>query len=155
MRTVILANPIASGVHGVVVASCSTIAASRGFTRLALGHHADDVAETTLLNLFYHGTLDTILPTRTFFEGEFNVVRPMFYLREKDLVRYAKLAGFSTVTCNCRYAVEGKRRVMKRLVNEMRKESRHLHQNLWNAAKKWHNAFGDRKLHAYERDREE
>ncbi|MCD6308555.1 MAG: tRNA 2-thiocytidine biosynthesis protein TtcA [Candidatus Latescibacteria bacterium] len=118
--------------------------AEHGYNRLAFGHHYDDVAETTLLNLFFHGNLDTILPMRDFFDGSFTVIRPLFYLREKDLVRYAKMAGFETSSCACPNGENGKRPVMKRLVRSLTKESRLLHANLWRASRIWHETVGDR-----------
>jgi len=118
-----------------------------GATKLALGHHADDVAETTLLNLVYHGTLETMLPRRSFFDGKFDVVRPLFYIRENDLARYARMAGFDTSTCACPNEDTSKRAVMKDVLRGLRKEARQLNSNLWKAAKSWHDAYGDLPLH--------
>ncbi len=119
----------------------------KGCNKLAFGHHADDVAETTLMNLFYHGHLETILPTRTFFDGKFDVIRPLFYVREKDLAYYSRLAGFETGTCSCPNEDTSKRKMAKDLVRSLTKEARQLHENLRNASLKWHDAFDDRPLH--------
>ena len=124
----------------------------KGYTKLALGHHADDVAETTLLNLIYHGTLETIIPQRAFFDGKFDVIRPLFYVRERELVKFAELAGFISSTCTCSRAEDSKRRVMKQFVRDLTKQSRHLHANLWNAARAWREAFGDHPLHPNPRE---
>lgn len=118
-----------------------------GCNKLAFGHHSDDVAETTLLNLVYHGNLETILPTRSFFDGKFDVIRPLFYVREKDLAYYSKLAGFETGTCVCPNDDSGKRKMMKEVVRGLTKEARNLHVNLTNASLKWHEVFDDRPLH--------
>ena len=107
----------------------------RGYTRLALGHHSDDVAETTLMNLFYHGTLETMIPSRSFYDGKFDLIRPLFYVREKDTAMLARMAGFATHTCTCAIGDESKRRVMKETVREMKKDAKYLHQNLWKAAR--------------------
>ncbi len=123
-----------------------------GYTKLALAHHFDDVAETTLLNLVYHANLETMLPKRAFFDGKFNLIRPLFYLRERELVRLAKLAGFTTKTCDCEYAKLGKRKIMKELIRTLSKESKYLHHNLWRASKEWWEAFGDRPLHSNPRE---
>jgi tRNA 2-thiocytidine biosynthesis protein TtcA len=124
---------------------------SGGWTRLALAHHFDDVAETTLLNLIYHGTLETMLPSRVFFDGAFTLIRPLFYVRERDLVRYARLADFDTASCICPNADLSKRLRMKQLVRELVKESPLLHPNLWRAARLWWEAYGDRPLHKKEK----
>ena len=118
-----------------------------GWTKLALAHHADDVAETTLLNLIYHGTLETMLPSRVFFDGAFTLIRPLFYVHERDLVRYAALADFRTASCVCPNADRNKRRRMKQFVRDLSKESALLHPNLWRAARLWWEAYGDRPLH--------
>ncbi|MBT4485167.1 MAG: tRNA 2-thiocytidine biosynthesis protein TtcA [Candidatus Latescibacteria bacterium] len=116
----------------------------KGCNKLAFGHHSDDVAETTLLNLVYHGNLDTMLPARTFFDDAFTLIRPLFYIREKEFVRYAEMAGFKTASCVCPNEKHGKRRVMKKLLRDLSKESRQLNANLWRASKIWHDTFGDR-----------
>ena len=115
--------------------------------KLAFGHHFDDVAETTLLNLVYHGTLETMLPRRSFFDGKFEVIRPLFFVRERELARLAKMAEFKTGVCVCPNDESGKRRVMKHLVRGLSSESKYLHYNLWRAAKIWHDTFGDHPLH--------
>ena len=127
--------------------------ADNGFSKLALGHHFDDVAETTLLNLIYHGSLETILPTRQFFEGAFDLIRPLFHIREREMVRYAALAGFESTRCVCPFNDLGKRQVMKRFLRDLSKESKLLHSNLWGAAWKWHEAFGDEPLHTQRANR--
>ncbi|MCE5249771.1 tRNA 2-thiocytidine biosynthesis TtcA family protein [bacterium] len=125
--------------------------AEHGYNKLAFGHHADDVAETTLLNLLYHGNLQTMLPKRAFFDGAFDLIRPLFYVRERDLVRFAGLAGFSASTCTCSHADDGKRKAMKKLVRDLAKESHNLHANLWSTARIWWETFGDHPLHPNER----
>lgn len=121
--------------------------ADNGFTSLAMGHHAEDVAETTLLNLVYHGTLETMLPQRDFFDGTFRLIRPLFYVREKDLAYYARLAGFKTTTCVCPNDDTGKRKMMKGVLRDLRKQSKQLNSNLWRAARAWYDAFGDHPCH--------
>ena len=128
-------------------------AVDNGYNKLALGHHSDDVAETTMLNLAYHGTLETMLPKRSFFDGKFDLIRPLFYVRERELVRFADMAGLETVTCNCGHAPDAKRQVMKRIVRELSQEARQLHANLWDAAYEWWQAFGDQPLHKKPRSR--
>ena len=124
----------------------------KGYNKLAFGHHSDDVAETTLLNLVYHGTLETMLPKRLFFNGAFSVIRPLFYVREKELVRYAQLAGFKTTSCTCPNAELRKRNTMKKLLRDLQKESRQLNANLWRAARLWFDAYGEHPLHPEPKD---
>ncbi len=77
---------------------CSTLrrhalfaAAERlGCNKIALGHHRDDAAQTTLLNLVTSGRTETLLPRRDFFGGRFSLIRPLIYVPEKDIVRLVR-----------------------------------------------------------------
>ncbi|MBN1783741.1 MAG: tRNA 2-thiocytidine biosynthesis protein TtcA [Alphaproteobacteria bacterium] len=126
----------------------------QGYNKLALAHHSDDIAETTLLNLVYHGNLDTMLPKRTFFDGKFDLIRPLFYVRERELARFTDMAGFKTTSCVCPNADDSKRTFMKKMIRELYGESRQLHANLWRAARQWWEAFGEHPLHPNPRDNE-
>jgi tRNA 2-thiocytidine biosynthesis protein TtcA len=86
-----------------------TAAKRLGCTKVALGHHADDAAQTTLLNLAYHGRAETLHPTRTFFGGEIVLIRPMLYVPEKDIVRYARLRGLPAKAHCCPYSLASRR----------------------------------------------
>ena len=125
-----------------------------GYNKLALAHHFDDVAQTSLMNLLYHANLETMLPKRTFFDGKFDLIRPLFYVRERELVRLSKMAGFTVKTCECEYAATGKRKVIKELVRTLTKDAKYLHNNIWKASEKWFEAFGDRPYHSEEHDGE-
>jgi tRNA 2-thiocytidine biosynthesis protein TtcA len=78
------------------------LAANRmGCNKVAFGHHADDVAQTTLLNLLYHGRLETIEPRVSYFGGKIIVIRPLVYVAEKELVRFARACGFPMEDVPC------------------------------------------------------
>lgn len=96
-----------------------------GCNKLALGHHFNDVIETTLLNLFYAGTVKTMLPKlkSAHFEG-LELIRPLYYIEEKDIERFTQQHGIWPLNCACMVAAEkiaGKRYEMKALVEEMKK----------------------------------
>jgi len=61
-----------------------------GCNVIAFGHHADDLAQTTLLNLLYGGRVETMSPRRDYFEGELRLIRPFCYIREKAIRRFAR-----------------------------------------------------------------
>lgn len=65
-----------------------------GCNVVAFGHHADDLAQTTLLNLLYHGVVETMIPRRDYFGGAIRLIRPLCYASEKDIRRFAKACGF-------------------------------------------------------------
>jgi tRNA 2-thiocytidine biosynthesis protein TtcA len=61
---------------------------------VAYAHHADDVAQTTLLNLLYGGSVATLAPCADYFGGQFRLIRPLIYIPKKALSRLARAAGF-------------------------------------------------------------
>ncbi|GGE60231.1 tRNA 2-thiocytidine biosynthesis protein TtcA [Streptosporangium jomthongense] len=75
-------------------------AEEHGVTRIALGHHRDDLLETLFLNMFYGGKLKTMPPVLHSDDGRNTVIRPLAYSREKDIARYAELRQFPIIPCN-------------------------------------------------------
>jgi tRNA 2-thiocytidine biosynthesis protein TtcA len=77
-------------------------AQDRGCNKLALGHHFDDVIETTLLNVFYGAEFKTMVPKieSTNFE-QIELIRPLVHVREKDIIRFIKNAGIQAMNCGC------------------------------------------------------
>ena len=61
-----------------------------GCNVVAFGHHADDLAQTTLPILLFGGRLETMTPRRDYFEGQLRLIRPLCYTREKDIRRFAR-----------------------------------------------------------------
>jgi tRNA 2-thiocytidine biosynthesis protein TtcA len=75
------------------------IAAEIGATKIALGHHRDDLLATFFLNLFHGGKLKTMPPKLVSDDGRHVVIRPLAYVRERDLVRYAQACAFPLIPC--------------------------------------------------------
>jgi tRNA 2-thiocytidine biosynthesis protein TtcA len=76
------------------------IASELGATKIALGHHRDDILETLFLNLFYTGKLNAMPPKLRSKDGRHLVIRPLAYLKEEDLARYAELREFPIIPCD-------------------------------------------------------
>lgn len=93
-----------------------------GCNKIALGHHSDDAAQTTLLNLLFSGRVETLLPRRQFFGGKFVVIRPMIYLAEKDIARLAQACGFPLVTSSCPRASDSRRALVKSVISTLERE---------------------------------
>ncbi len=77
-----------------------TFAAENGFTKIALGHHLDDIIETLFLNLFFGGSLKAMPPKLKSDDGRNVVIRPLAYCRERELARYATAKAFPLIPCN-------------------------------------------------------
>lgn len=76
------------------------VASELGATKIALGHHRDDILETLFLNMFYGGKLKAMPPKLVSDNGKHIVIRPLAYCKEKDLAAYAAIANFPIIPCN-------------------------------------------------------
>ena len=101
-----------------------TFAKANGFTKIALGHHLDDLLETLLLNLFFEGKLATMPLRLTSDDGANTVIRPLGTVEETDLQRYTWLKGYPIVPCGCPLcgcsSLESRRKQTKELIEQMR-----------------------------------
>jgi len=94
------------------------VAKELGATKLALGHHREDILETFLLNLFHGGTLKTMPPKLISDDGENVVIRPLAYCKEADIKKYSSKMEFPIIPCNlCGAQKNLQRQIMKELLN--------------------------------------
>jgi tRNA 2-thiocytidine biosynthesis protein TtcA len=101
------------------------VAKELGATKIALGHHKNDILETLLLNLFYAGRLKSMPPKLKSDNGEHIIIRPLAYVDEDDLIMYADLKKFPIIPCNlCGSQENLKRQEMKELLAQWRKKDR-------------------------------
>ena len=110
-----------------------------GCNKLALGHHFDDIIETTLMNMFYAGSFKTMRPKlpSTNFEN-MELIRPMCYIHEKDIINFASHNGIAAMNCGCVVAAKktsSKRREMKELIRELKKTNPEVDSAIFNAAR--------------------
>ena len=95
------------------------VAKELGCSKIALGHHRDDILQTLFLNMFYGGKLKAMPPKLVSDNGEHIVIRPLAYVKEKDLARYAELKQFPIIPCNlCGSQPNLQRQVIKEMLND-------------------------------------
>ena len=92
------------------------MAAQMGCTKIALGHHLDDISETVLLNLLFRGEIGTMRPYQEMFNGRLAIIRPLAYVDEKYLTRFANHLGLPAMTSRCPQAGNSKRRLVKEII---------------------------------------
>ncbi|SET26821.1 tRNA s(2)C-32 sulfurtransferase [Nitrosomonas marina] len=95
------------------------VANELGATKIALGHHRDDILETLFLNMFYGGKLKAMPPKLVSDDGRHIVIRPLAYCREKDIAAYAESAAFPIIPCNlCGSQPNLQRQVIKEMLQQ-------------------------------------
>jgi len=109
-----------------------------GCNKLALGHHFDDVIETTMINMFYAGTVKTMLPKVKSTSGKLSVIRPMVYIHEEEIRNFTKKNGIKPMSCGCPVEDEktdSKRAELKQLLDNLAKTNPNIKQSIFNSMK--------------------
>lgn len=95
------------------------LADQEGFTKIALGHHMDDIVETLFMNICYKGEISTMMPIFRYSKFPHIVIRPLALVSEKLIIRFAKEKGLTNVVCKCVYGANSKRKEIKALLAQV------------------------------------
>ncbi len=114
------------------------MAKEKGCNKLALGHHFDDVIETTMMNILYTGSFKTMLPklkSKNF--DNLELIRPMYLIKEKDIIRLMSANNLETMDCGCEITVcrtSSKRYETKQLIKSLREQGQDIDKNIFRSA---------------------
>lgn len=110
------------------------VAGELGATKIALGHHRDDILETFMLNLFFAAKLKGMPPKLVSDDGKHVVIRPLAYVEERDLERWAEVQNFPIIPCSlCGSQENLQRQQMKQMIREWEKKHPNRVHNMFNA----------------------
>lgn len=104
-------------------------------SKIALGHHKDDIIETFLINIFFGRETSTMLPKQEFFGGKFHIIRPLAYLEEPMIKKYTRLKEFPVFPNYCTTGENSKRTYVKNLLSKMEHDYRGIKKNIYRAMK--------------------
>ncbi len=106
-----------------------------GYNKIALGHHKDDIAETILMNLLYKGEVSAMNPRQELFKGKLTIIRPLCYVEEDMVIKFAKESGFSKQLCKCPFGRTSERKYIKEFIRktEEKLSGVNIRTNIFNA----------------------
>lgn len=109
--------------------SLYTKATELGCNKIALAHHFDDVVETNVMSMFYMGKIETMLPKLKSDNFDIELIRPLYYVHEKDIKRFMNYCEITPMSCGCPVAsgiLDSKRRETKLLLQELEKKDKDI-----------------------------
>ena len=95
------------------------VAQNEGYTKIALGHHLDDILETFFMNLTHKGELSTMLPKMTYDKYREAIIRPLAWVQETEIEEFVRLMGLESTTCVCGYDATSKRKRVREIIEQI------------------------------------
>jgi len=88
-----------------------------------LGHHKDDIVETMLMNLLYNGEISAMNPRQELFKGKITIIRPLCYVEEEMIKKFAKENELSDKLCQCPFGRDSRRKYVKDFIRQTEKST--------------------------------
>lgn len=107
-----------------------------GCSKVALGHHKDDIVETVLMNLFFHGEISAMAPRQELFKGKIVLIRPLAYVEEEMIVKFAKSLDFPHHKCACPNSLTSNRTKITGIIRELEKVCPDVKTNIFRSVKR-------------------
>lgn len=101
--------------------------------KVALGHNKDDIIETLFLNICYAGEISTMVPSQSFFQGRFTVIRPLSFVDEDVIIRFVRERGYPNFVNSCPTSKVSKRQEIKTFLKQLYRSNRKIKGNIFNA----------------------
>ncbi|MCK4527033.1 tRNA 2-thiocytidine biosynthesis protein TtcA [candidate division WOR-3 bacterium] len=108
------------------------IAHKRGYRKIAFGHHKDDIIETFMMNLLFHGEIATSVPVQEFFGGKIEIVRPLYFLWEDWIECFIKNKNLPLFSSSCPYEGKSKRDEIRKFIESYPHAKANLYRALFN-----------------------
>jgi tRNA 2-thiocytidine biosynthesis protein TtcA len=112
------------------------LAERTGCSKLAFGHHADDVAETTLMNLIYNGRLARMEPKMSLFGGRLVIIRPLVFVEERDIVPFVRASAYPIAGEPCPEGVDSQRAFIKNILGQLESQSHDVKRHIYRAVER-------------------
>lgn len=112
------------------------LADKNGCSKIAFGHHKDDIVETILLNLFFHGSYSAMNPKQELFKGKITIIRPLAYVEEREIIKFARSLDFPHEKCSCPNSVNSQRTHVDKIIRELEKTCPQIKTNIFRAIKR-------------------
>ncbi|MHB8093247.1 MAG: tRNA lysidine(34) synthetase, partial [Syntrophales bacterium] len=107
------------------------IAEEHGCNKIAFAHHRDDIIETLLINIFYGREISTMVPDQPIFGGKLHIIRPLAYLKEELVKKFAAEQGFPVIEELCPTSPVSRRRYIKEMLKKLAEENPQINENIW------------------------
>lgn len=107
-----------------------------GCNKVALGHHKDDIIETILMNLFFHGEISAMSPNQELFDGKIKIIRPLAYVDEDMIVRFSKTLDFPHHKCACPNSITSNRTKITNIIKDLKRVCPDVKTNIFRSVKR-------------------